>query len=70
MIDHKRKWAAPVLKMLGDVASLTQQPGGGTEAPGPPCPPAVMKGHGTGDTQSNSQTQDPNPNNGCNFSGL
>lgn len=70
MLSNKRKWTAPALEVLGDVATLTQQPGGGTSAPGPPCPPPVMKGWGTGDTFSNSQTNDPNPNNGCNFSGL
>ena len=55
----KKIWINPVLQVLGDVQTLTQQGGG------PPCPPPVMKGHGTGDTFSNSQTNDPNPNNGC-----
>ena len=58
----KKIWINPVLQVLGDVQTLTQMPRNGN---GPPCPPPVMKGHGTGDTFSNSQPNDPNPNNGC-----
>ena len=63
-MNSTKKWTAPVLQVLGNLQTLTQQ------APGPPCPPPVMKGFGTGDTFSNSQTNDPNPNNGCIGSGL
>lgn len=58
MSSEKKKWLVPSLEVLGDMRSLTQ-------APGPPCTPPVQKGHGTGDTFSNSQINNPNPNNGC-----
>ena len=51
----KKEWTSPVLNELGDVQTLTQQPG-------PPCSPAVKKGHGSGDTFSNNT---PNANTGC-----
>ena len=66
MIDTRKVWIKPVFQVLGDVQTLTRQSG----PPGPPCPPPVMKGHGTGDTFSNSQTNDPNDNNGCIGDGL
>ena len=66
MTVGKKEWAVPVLQVLGDVQSLTQMPAGGNGG-GPPCPPPVRKGHGVGDTFSNSQNNNPNPNNGCNI---
>jgi hypothetical protein len=60
-VSQMRKvWVRPLLHVLGDVQTLTQQ-----ASPGPPCLPAVKKGHGSGDTFSNSQINDPNPNTGC-----
>lgn len=57
MRNARAVWSKPTLVVLGDVQTLTKQ--------GRPCAAAVMKGHGTGDTFSNSTPNNPNPNNGC-----